>query len=235
MGDGVGCAKHIRLRIPAHELIAAGKTTLERWERKSETFQAEDISQLTWPEAYLDGGFEERNPCGGRAATWWAPPNWYPACPLSSWPPSSALPSPPADSLVGQPRLAPTVEARVALLANNPQTPLKRRQDAPSNAVAVRSDFFNASSSPSHASPRDGIQYVHEEPKREPRKPTLFVSGLNSEDPRLQEAQRFLDLSPDIMAATLGDIGVETVERLDEINLDNHAIGTDEYLQRCGA
>ncbi|KAJ7671290.1 RmlC-like cupin domain-containing protein [Mycena polygramma] len=65
--------------------------------------------------------------------------------------------------------------------------------------------------------------------------PALFVSSFNAEDPGvLQAGQRFLGLSPDIVAATLGDIGVEQVEGLDEIIPDSIAQGTDECLKRCG-
>ncbi|KAJ7776637.1 hypothetical protein DFH07DRAFT_951769 [Mycena maculata] len=65
--------------------------------------------------------------------------------------------------------------------------------------------------------------------------PALFVSGLNSEDPgALQIAQRCnFGLSPDIVAATLGDIGLEEVLGLEDIIPDNVAIGTDECLKRC--
>ncbi|KAF7334305.1 RmlC-like cupin [Mycena sanguinolenta] len=65
--------------------------------------------------------------------------------------------------------------------------------------------------------------------------PALFVSGLNSEDPgALQIAQRFLGLPPDIVAATLGDIGIEEVMGLNDLIPDSVALGTDECLQRCG-
>ncbi|KAJ6469465.1 RmlC-like cupin domain-containing protein [Mycena sanguinolenta] len=65
--------------------------------------------------------------------------------------------------------------------------------------------------------------------------PALFVSGLNSEDPgALQIAQRFFGLPPDIVAATLGDIGVEEVMGLSDLIPDNVALGADECLQRCG-
>ncbi|KAJ7082919.1 RmlC-like cupin domain-containing protein [Mycena belliarum] len=65
--------------------------------------------------------------------------------------------------------------------------------------------------------------------------PAMFVAGFNSEDPGvLQIAQRFLGLSPDIVAATLGDIGVEEVMGLDAIIPDSIALGTDECLKRCG-
>ncbi|KAJ7503379.1 hypothetical protein B0H11DRAFT_582442 [Mycena galericulata] len=43
-----------------------------------------------------------------------------------------------------------------------------------------------------------------------------------------------LGLSSDIFAATLGNIGVEAVEGLDDIIPDNVAIGADERLQRHG-
>ncbi|KAJ6560728.1 RmlC-like cupin domain-containing protein [Mycena sp. CBHHK59/15] len=65
--------------------------------------------------------------------------------------------------------------------------------------------------------------------------PAMFVAGFNSEDPgALQIAQRFTGLSPDIVAATLGDIGVEEVMGLDAMIPDNVAVGTDECLKRCG-
>ncbi|KAJ7835530.1 RmlC-like cupin domain-containing protein [Mycena olivaceomarginata] len=65
--------------------------------------------------------------------------------------------------------------------------------------------------------------------------PALFVAAFNSEDPGvLQVAQRFLGLSPDVVAATLGDIGVEEVYGLDAMIPDNVALGTDECLKRCG-
>ncbi|KAF7362193.1 RmlC-like cupin [Mycena venus] len=64
--------------------------------------------------------------------------------------------------------------------------------------------------------------------------PAVFVAALNSEDPgALQIAQRFLGLSPDIVAATLGDIGVEEVMGLDSMIPDNVAQSTDECLKRC--
>ncbi|KAJ7235626.1 RmlC-like cupin domain-containing protein [Mycena haematopus] len=65
--------------------------------------------------------------------------------------------------------------------------------------------------------------------------PAVFVSGFNSEDPgALQIAQRFLGLSPDIVAATLGDIGVEEVMGLEAMIPDNVSLGADECLKRCG-
>ncbi|KAJ7080304.1 RmlC-like cupin domain-containing protein [Mycena epipterygia] len=76
--------------------------------------------------------------------------------------------------------------------------------------------------------------------------PAMFVAAFNSEDPGvLQIAQRFLGLAPDVVAATLGDIGVEEVAGLDAIvheigSLtatqipDSIAVGTDVCLKRCG-
>ncbi|KAJ6577701.1 RmlC-like cupin domain-containing protein [Mycena capillaripes] len=65
--------------------------------------------------------------------------------------------------------------------------------------------------------------------------PAMFVSAFNAEDPGvLSVGQRFLGLSPDIVAATLGDIGVEAVFGLDSIIPDSFALGTDECLKRCG-
>ncbi|KAJ7082915.1 RmlC-like cupin [Mycena belliarum] len=66
-------------------------------------------------------------------------------------------------------------------------------------------------------------------------KPALFVASFNSEDPgALQVAQRFLGLPPDIVGATLGDLGVEEVVGLESKIPDNVAIGTDACLKRCG-
>ncbi|KAJ7435563.1 RmlC-like cupin [Mycena latifolia] len=65
--------------------------------------------------------------------------------------------------------------------------------------------------------------------------PALFVASFNSEDPgALQVAQRFLGLPPDIVGATLGDIGVQEIEGLESQIPDNVAIGTDACLKRCG-
>ncbi|KAJ7131943.1 RmlC-like cupin domain-containing protein [Mycena filopes] len=65
--------------------------------------------------------------------------------------------------------------------------------------------------------------------------PALFVSGFNSEDPgALQIAQRFTGLPPDIVGATLGDIGVEEVYGVDAMIPDSVALGTDACLKRCG-
>ncbi|OCH94135.1 RmlC-like cupin [Obba rivulosa] len=65
--------------------------------------------------------------------------------------------------------------------------------------------------------------------------PITFVAALNNEDPGVDSiAQRFLGLPPDIVSATLGDIGVEEVFGLANMIPDNIAFGTDECLQRCG-
>ncbi|KAF7362191.1 RmlC-like cupin [Mycena venus] len=65
--------------------------------------------------------------------------------------------------------------------------------------------------------------------------PALFVASFNSEDPGvLQVAQRFLGLPPDIVGATLGDLGVEEVAGLESMIPDNVAIATDDCLKRCG-
>ncbi|KAJ7776632.1 hypothetical protein DFH07DRAFT_911954 [Mycena maculata] len=65
--------------------------------------------------------------------------------------------------------------------------------------------------------------------------PLIFVSTFNSEDPgTLQAAQRFFGLPPDIVGATLGDIGVEVVADLADQIPDNVALGTDACLARCG-
>ncbi|KAK6996814.1 RmlC-like cupin [Favolaschia claudopus] len=65
--------------------------------------------------------------------------------------------------------------------------------------------------------------------------PALFVASFNSEDPgALQIAQRFLGLPPDIVGATLGDLGVEQVAGLESEIPDNVALGPDACLKRCG-
>ncbi|KAJ7470949.1 RmlC-like cupin domain-containing protein, partial [Mycena latifolia] len=76
--------------------------------------------------------------------------------------------------------------------------------------------------------------------------PVMFVSGFNSEDPgALQVAQRceyfviqflvhLLGLSPDVVAATLGDIGVEEVMGVEAMIPDSVALGVDACLKRCG-
>ncbi|KAJ6520810.1 RmlC-like cupin domain-containing protein [Mycena vulgaris] len=64
--------------------------------------------------------------------------------------------------------------------------------------------------------------------------PAMFVAGFNSEDPgALQVAQRLFGLSPDIVAATLGDIGVEAVMGLEALIPDSVSSGTDACLKRC--
>ncbi|EMD40757.1 hypothetical protein CERSUDRAFT_80405 [Gelatoporia subvermispora B] len=65
--------------------------------------------------------------------------------------------------------------------------------------------------------------------------PITFVAALNNEDPGVDSiAQRFFGLPPDIVSATLGDIGVQEVFNLADVIPDNIAFGTDECLQRCG-
>ncbi|KAJ6520807.1 hypothetical protein DFH09DRAFT_1048263 [Mycena vulgaris] len=65
--------------------------------------------------------------------------------------------------------------------------------------------------------------------------PALFVATFNSEDPgALQVAQRFLGLPPDIVGATLGDLGIEEVEGLESQIPDNVALATDACLKKCG-
>ncbi|KAJ6461263.1 hypothetical protein C8R47DRAFT_1080683 [Mycena vitilis] len=65
--------------------------------------------------------------------------------------------------------------------------------------------------------------------------PLEFVAAFNNEDPGvLQMAQRLFGLTPDIVAATFGDLGVEEVHGLESIIPDNIAIATDDCLKRCG-
>ncbi|KAJ7122568.1 hypothetical protein C8R43DRAFT_1112030 [Mycena crocata] len=65
--------------------------------------------------------------------------------------------------------------------------------------------------------------------------PALFIASFNSEDPGvLQVAQRFLGLPPDIVGATLGDLGLEEVVGLEAQIPDNVATGTDACLKKCG-
>jgi len=64
--------------------------------------------------------------------------------------------------------------------------------------------------------------------------PITFVAALNDEDPGVnQVAQRFFGLPPDVVAATLGDIGVQEVVNLATGIPDNLAIGVDRCLQQC--
>lgn len=65
--------------------------------------------------------------------------------------------------------------------------------------------------------------------------PMTFVSAFNYEDPgTLSMAQRYLGLPPDVVAASLGNLGVEEVVGLEAMLPDNFALGRDECLQRCG-
>ncbi|KZT12476.1 RmlC-like cupin [Laetiporus sulphureus 93-53] len=65
--------------------------------------------------------------------------------------------------------------------------------------------------------------------------PVQFVSALNSEDPgTLLAAQSLFGLPPSIVAASLGEIGVEEVGWLAEKIPDDVAFGSQECLTRCG-
>ncbi|KAJ7117738.1 RmlC-like cupin domain-containing protein [Mycena epipterygia] len=65
--------------------------------------------------------------------------------------------------------------------------------------------------------------------------PAMFVAAFNNEDPGvLSLAQRFFGLPPDIVQATLGDIGLQEFEELAAMIPDNIAVGTDECLKACG-
>ncbi|KAJ7815646.1 RmlC-like cupin [Mycena olivaceomarginata] len=114
------------------------------------------------------------------------------------------------------------------------------------NGAAMAVGFLEpcGMNTPAHPPPRDGDPpggmtifpqgSIHFQ-INEGCEPALFVAAFNSEDPGvLQVAQRFLGLSPDVVAATLGDIGVEEVYGLDAMIPDNVALGTDECLKRCG-
>jgi len=64
--------------------------------------------------------------------------------------------------------------------------------------------------------------------------PLTFVAALNDEDPGAsQVAQRFFGLPTDVVAATLGDVGVQEVVELATGIPDNLAIGIDSCLQKC--
>ncbi|KAJ7117674.1 RmlC-like cupin domain-containing protein [Mycena epipterygia] len=66
-------------------------------------------------------------------------------------------------------------------------------------------------------------------------KPAMFVAAFNNEDPGvLSVAQRFFGLPPDIVQATLGDIGLLEFEELAAMIPDNVAVGTDACLKACG-
>jgi oxalate decarboxylase/phosphoglucose isomerase-like protein (cupin superfamily) len=64
--------------------------------------------------------------------------------------------------------------------------------------------------------------------------PLTFVAALNDEDPGASQiAQRFFGLPPDVVAATLGDVGVQEVVGLATGIPDSMAIGVDRCLQKC--
>jgi len=64
--------------------------------------------------------------------------------------------------------------------------------------------------------------------------PLTFVAALNDEDPGVSQiAQRFFGLPPDVVAATLGDVGIKEVVALATGIPDNLAIGVDRCLQKC--
>ncbi|KAF7356421.1 Cupin type-1 domain-containing protein [Mycena venus] len=65
--------------------------------------------------------------------------------------------------------------------------------------------------------------------------PAMFVAAFNGEDPGVMSvAQRFFGLPVDIVAATMGGLGVQEVEGLEAKIPDNIAAGTDACLKRCG-
>ncbi|KAI0771602.1 RmlC-like cupin domain-containing protein [Trametes elegans] len=65
--------------------------------------------------------------------------------------------------------------------------------------------------------------------------PIVFVAALNNEDPGVESiAQRYFGLPPDVVAASLGDLGVQEVAGLEAMIPDNIALGTQECLDRCG-
>jgi len=64
--------------------------------------------------------------------------------------------------------------------------------------------------------------------------PLTFVAALNDEDPGAsQVAQRFFGLPPDVVAATLGDVGIQEVVDIATGIPDNMAIGVDRCLAKC--
>jgi len=64
--------------------------------------------------------------------------------------------------------------------------------------------------------------------------PITFIAALNDEDPGVnQVAQRFFGLPTDVVAATLGDVGIQDVVKLATGLPDNLAIGVDRCLQKC--
>ncbi|KAI0349412.1 RmlC-like cupin [Trametes cingulata] len=65
--------------------------------------------------------------------------------------------------------------------------------------------------------------------------PMMFVAALNNEDPGVESiAQRYFGLPPDVVAASLGDLGVQEVAGIESMIPDNIALGTQECLDRCG-
>ncbi|KAI0774249.1 RmlC-like cupin domain-containing protein [Fomes fomentarius] len=65
--------------------------------------------------------------------------------------------------------------------------------------------------------------------------PVMFVAALNNEDPGVESiAQRYFGLPPDVVAASLGDLGVEEVIGIESMIPDNIALGRQECLDRCG-
>ncbi|KAJ7505647.1 hypothetical protein B0H11DRAFT_1904238 [Mycena galericulata] len=235
---GVGCAKHSRLRIPAPELVAAGKTTLERWGRMSETFQAEDISQLTWVRTTV---VVPRTTKPQRSPNVLSRKLTSTAVSKSVIRAEDALrhaalrsgPDAQQPRGLSQPRLAPTAEARVALLTNGPQNQSTsifrqcrhRRKGGKNvlanaatftavvgNGAAMAVGFLDACSM---NTPGDGNPIGARFTVAELEPGTIFPEG--SIYIQMNEGC-VLGLSPDIVAATLGDIRVETVEGLDKLN-----------------
>ncbi|KAL7282395.1 RmlC-like cupin [Trametes coccinea BRFM310] len=65
--------------------------------------------------------------------------------------------------------------------------------------------------------------------------PITFVAALNNEDPGVESiAQRYFGLPPDVVAASLGDLGVQEVAGIEAMIPDSFALGTQECLDRCG-
>ncbi|KAI0638163.1 RmlC-like cupin [Trametes polyzona] len=65
--------------------------------------------------------------------------------------------------------------------------------------------------------------------------PMMFVAALNNEDPGVESiAQRYFGLPPDVVAASLGELGVQEVAGIESMIPDNIALGTQECLDRCG-
>jgi len=64
--------------------------------------------------------------------------------------------------------------------------------------------------------------------------PITFIAALNNEDPgATQAAQRLFGLPPDVVDATLGDIGLEEVVNLATRLPDSMATGLQRCLERC--